>query len=242
MGFRLPNPFSCRKIDDIHDFESKKYSQNGEDGIIEAVFSKIGTTNRFLVEFGVDGVEGGTEFNGRKLIEEGWDALLMDGGRYPHQSAVKHEYITADNINELFAKYHVPAQFDMLSIDIDSNDYWVWKALSTKYQPRLVIIEYNGHPGPTAAKSVAYEPDLTWDGTDYFGASLMAMVKLGRTKGYTLIGCESRGVNSFFIRNDLKKHFTIRKPESLYVAPGYGTLVDGQWSGHPKSAREMIDV
>src|SRR5438552_12778983 len=94
------------------------YSQNGEDGILRAIFMKMGTTNKFCVEFGVGD---GKSCNTRRLTEkEGWHALLMDMNEKA-PSFVKREFITPDNINELFLKYDVPKEFDLLSVDLDYN-------------------------------------------------------------------------------------------------------------------------
>ena len=227
-----------RKIADINRFEARIFSQNGETGIVQAVFCAIGTTNKFFVEFGV---ESGHECNTRFLYEtQNWKGLLMDGGTN-NPPRVKKEFITAENINELFRKYNVPYNFDLLSIDIDFNDYWVWKALDAKYSPRVIVMEYNSKIPPDESKAVSYDPYFKWDGTDYCGASLLALVNLGKVKGYTLVGCESRGVNAFFVRSDIaKEHFIIKSPKELYRPPGWGNKVDGL--GHPPSNKKMIRV
>ena len=87
-----------------------------------------------------------------------------------------------------------------MSLDIDYNTYWVWKAISG-YHPRVIVIEYNSSIPPTESKTVKYIPNVIWDGkTNYFGASLLALDSLGKSKGYTLVGCDSKGINAFFIR------------------------------------------
>jgi hypothetical protein len=229
---------SAGKIDNLNRFEFKVYSQNGEDGILQAIFSKIGSTNAFCVEFGV---HDGTECNTRFLREkQGWSGLWMDGGRRD-SPLIMREFITAQNINMLFQKYRVPKAFDLLSIDIDGNDYWVWKALSAEYSPRVVVVEYNAKIPPTESKTIEPAPDFHWDGTDYFGASLLALTKLAQEKGYTLVGCNQRGINAFFARNDLaEKYFKIKPITALYRPPTYGKTADG--GGWPTSARKMITV
>src|SRR5439155_12828509 len=110
--------------------------------------------------------------------------------------------VTSRNIEDLLAAHQVPTDFDVLSIDIDGNDYWVWKAI-TRWQPRVVIIEYNAaHPPPV--KWVMRENlDHRWSGTNYFGASLTSLSLLGRQKGYSLVATDSRGINAFFVRSEL---------------------------------------
>lgn len=228
-----------KKIRNINLFEQKFYSQNGEDGIIKIIFDKLSTTNKFCVEFGVGDC---TECNTQYLIKkQGWGFLHMDCGDRISPST-KKETVTAENINTLFKKYKVPTEFDLLSIDIDFNDYWVWKAIDS-YYPRVVVIEYNSSIPPTESKTVEYDPNAQWDGTNYFGASLCALTKLGKSKGYTLIGCDSVGVNAFFVKNDLiKENFQITSIEEIYKPPRYGKKINGRYIGHPKSHRSMIHV
>ena len=130
----------------------------------------------------------------------------MDGSNEDTSIGLRQEIITTGNINGLFAKYDIPEEFDLLVIDIDFFDYYVWRALDTKYRPRIVIIEYNAHIPPSDARVVKLENEglQKWDTvSSYFGASLLAITKLARSKGYELIYCESHGVNAFFVRKDV---------------------------------------
>jgi hypothetical protein len=199
-----------RKIENLNQYELKVYSLNGEDGIIQAILSKVGVTNKFCVEFGV-GRKGNT-CNSRYLKErKGWQFLWMDA-RNDAMEPVKNEFVTPENINSLFEKYDVPATFDLLSIDIDGNDYWVWKALD-RYSPRVVVIEYKAAMGLTESRVSPYDPRFPYDpklvgavqrdGSGNFGANLMALAELGESKGYTLIACDDNGTNAFFVMTDL---------------------------------------
>ena len=189
------------------------YSQNGEDGVLLHILRQLRLGHyapdyvqggKFYVEFGV---EDGTECNTRLLRERyGWWGLLMDGSNEDTSIGLRQEIITTGNINGLFAKYDIPEEFDLLVIDIDFFDYYVWRALDTKYRPRIVIIEYNAHIPPSDARVVKLENEglQKWDTvSSYFGASLLAITKLARSKGYELIYCESHGVNAFFVRKDV---------------------------------------
>ena len=199
--------------------ERHEFSQNGEDGMIAAIFAMIGTTNKYCVEFGV---EDGLECNCRYLLKhQGWTGLLMDGQEWPVENGVKREFITAENIEELFAKYAVPQAFDLLSIDIDGNDYWVWKAI-THFRPRVVIMEYNANKGPDLSVTVPYNASFLWDKTDYQGASLRALENLGREKGYVLIGTDRCGVNAFFVLQELVPgHFAPPPFPQIFHRPAY---------------------
>ena len=230
-------------IIDLKKFERRSYSQNGEDGILQVIFDTIGVTNKFCVEFGV---QDGRECNTRYLIENGgWTGLRMDGGDHDtYVGQVYKEFVTVENICRLFNKYTVPSEFDLLSIDVDGNDYWIWRAIEG-YSPRVVVIEYNSSLPPNVSKTIPYDPEFQWDGTNYFGASLLALAKLGRIKGYTLVGCESQGVNAFFLRNDVVgDHFAVRAVAELYSAPHYGLLIDGKFIGHHPTPKisEMVEV
>ncbi len=225
-----------KKIENINLFEQTFYSQNGEDGIIKIIFDKIKTTNNFCVEFGIDPNEGNSVY----LKKNKWNCLWMDGKG--DGKIVKKEFMTAENINKLFHKYNVPMEFDLLSIDIDSNDYWIWKAIK-HYSPRVVVIEYNSSIPPNESKTIEYKPYFHPDGTNYFGASLLALKKLGASKGYTLIACDDAGVNAFFVRCDLvKNNFSVKNIEKIYRPPKYGIKINGKYVGHPPSNKQMLPI
>jgi len=224
----------------IQKFESRTFSQNGEDGVIAAIFDAIGSTNQYVVEFGA-GV-GGEECNTRLLIEQGWTGLRMDGVDQPEPSDIRQEFITAENINELFVKYAVPDEFDLLSIDIDSNDYWILRAIDERYRPRVLVMEYNASLGPVARKTIPYDPNHVWDVSSFYGASLGALAAAAGDRGYSLIGCERVGVNCFFVRNDCLTGFDALTVEEAFVPPGYGIVRDGVHIGFSPSGREYVDV
>lgn len=199
--------------------EYQVFSQFGEDGIIQEIFKRIGTTNQYFVEFGV---EDGSETNSTYLLYKGWKGLWIDGGAENiaaiHHSCSKaiakgqlvamESFITAENIESLFARANVPQEFDLLSIDIDRNDYYIWKAIND-YRPRVVIIEYNSIFRPGDHFVVDYDANAMWDKTSNFGASLESMVKLGEEKGYKLVASSFAGLNAFFVREDVMgDHFT----------------------------------
>jgi hypothetical protein len=191
----------------------KVYSQADEDGIIQEIFRRIGTTNRTFIEFGV---EAGLECCTAKLLLDGWNGLWIEGSptyvagvrtnarAYLEGGHLKviEGLVTAENINRLIASAGLGGEIDLLSIDIDNNDYWVWKAIDA-VKPRVVVIEYNPTLRPPLSLVVPYRPDAQWDGTNYFGASLEALVRLARTKDYRIVGCNISGGNAFFVRNDL---------------------------------------
>jgi hypothetical protein len=192
------------------------FSQSGQDGIIEEIFRRIGTTNKLFVEFGV-GMGGGFENNSTYLLAKGWNGCWIeaDDGAYQQISKqmghlirssslkVLGARITVENIVNLFEKLSVPREFDLLSIDIDSFDYWVWKRLGD-YRPRVVVIEYNSFLPATAHWVLPYDQNRHWEEMSMeFGASLKAFEKLGKELGYCLVGCDLTGSDAFFVHQDL---------------------------------------
>ena len=190
------------------------WSQNEEDGITLALFKLIGNTNRCFVELGA-GVNGG---NSGFLAEVcGWTGLMVDGshsrahrlvGRFGRFGvSVEKAGITTGNVNDLVRDNGCAGDIDLLSVDIDGCDYWVWDALIV-CSPRMIIVEFNPAFGSRRAVTVQYDP--AFDRADYksvtmhfYGASLAALVRLGRTKGYRLVLVEPRGANAYFLRNDV---------------------------------------
>lgn len=200
--------------------ELKVFSQNGEDGVIAAIFERIGAESRHFVEFGIgSGVEGNCVFLAQVL---GWSGLFIESSetdfralsqlyRSAPRVTIRRERVTTRNIEALLTQGGVPSDFDILSIDIDGNDYWIWEAMKS-HSPRVVVIEYNGSLDPASSLVQPYRPDLSWDRSDCFGASAGAICSLAVRKGYTPIYTDICGVNLFAIRNDLLGRFTDIEP------------------------------
>ena len=196
---------------DLTASELRVFSQNGEDGVIAAIFDAIGTGAGGFVEFGIqDGTEGNSVFLAQVL---GWSGVFLeadDAGfaalerRFAANPRVRavHAAVEPDTVESLFAQAGVPEEPDLVSIDVDGNDVWIWRAL-TAYRPRLVIVEYNGAIDPRERRAMPYTPGFRWDGTSDYGASLGALEDLAGEKGYRLVHTELAGVNAFFVREDL---------------------------------------
>ncbi len=191
-------------------FEWSVNSQNGEDGVIQEIFNRIGTTDKRFVEVGV---AHGTECNTSHLLAQGWSGSWIDGralfepfleGRADLRGRLKtlQSYVTRENIASLFAQLETPKEFDLLSLDIDRNTYHAWEGLKD-FRPRVVVIEFNSVVPPHLEWKVEYRAEQGWDGTNNYGASLKSMELLGRSRGYSLVGCDFQGVNAFFVRDDL---------------------------------------
>jgi hypothetical protein len=144
--------------------------------------------------------EGKLEGNTVWLREKGWRGLMLDAGDYGPEFDLKAEFIEPMNINSILRKYNVPRDCDLISIDVDGQDFWIWMAVD--WRPVLFILEYNAnHIGIDNCITVPYDPKFRWDGSTWYGASLGALVKCGNNKGYTLV--YTNGVNAFFVRTDL---------------------------------------
>jgi len=201
------------------DVEFHAFSQNGEDGILLLLFSVLGTVNRVAVEICAGS---GIECNAANLvINHGWRALMVDGDpdqiatgtkfyrehrntRYSPPTLVS-AWLTAESLNDLVRKHGFAGEIDLFSLDVDGNDYWFWRALDA-VQPRVVVVEFNALLGPERALTMPYDAQYRFDPNDQppqCGASLSAFAKLGREKGYRLVGVHSLGFNAFFVRDGL---------------------------------------
>jgi hypothetical protein len=204
----------------IPDAGFRCYSQFEEDGIILFIFSMIGTSKKSCVEICAgDGMECNTA---NLIVNHRWTGLLVDGNpenvakaeefyssnpdtKY-WKPAIVHGWITKDNVNEVITSNGFSGEVDLLSLDIDGIDYWLWKEIAC-ISPRVVVMEFNHLWGPDASVTVPYADDFVAEftpyGSDYAGASLRAMVKLSRDKGYHLVGTNAIATNAFFLRDDL---------------------------------------
>jgi hypothetical protein len=203
----------------FEDVEFSAYSQNGEDGILLYLFSVLGTTNKIVLEVGSgDGIENNSA---NLIINHGWTAHLFDASaerveaartfyRSARQTRIWPPTMTCTRVTPATIDRTVKAAglsgpIDLVSLDIDGIDYWVWDAL-TIVDPRVVVVEFNNLWPAEATLSVpndpAFEPEYNSPcGADFSGATLGAFVKLARRKGYRLVGSERYGFNAFFVKN-----------------------------------------
>jgi hypothetical protein len=213
---------------DLSLFEKKVFSQNGEDGITMKLLELIydnDNDNKFYVEFGV---ENGIECNTRILREfYNWKGLQMDGGNENDSINLRREFIIRENVVELFRKYNVPQNINVLSVDIDFNDFYCLKEILENYQCDIIICEYNATHLPDEDKVIIYDKNRGWDGSNYFGVSLLCLDKLAKKYNYSLIYCNANGVNCFFVHNDIIKNKNLQIKnlgdiEKIYRPARYG--------------------
>ena len=218
-----------KNIKTLSETEFKVFSQWGDDGIIQYLVNYLEIDNKFFIEFGVeDYLESNTRF---LLINDNWSGIVMDGSEnniskikeseiYWKQDLIaKYAFITEKNINQLLLEENVKENIGLLHIDIDGNDYWIWKALKV-VSPIIMILEYNSVFGYERAITIPYNEDFISSTAHYsylyFGASILALCDLAEEKGYAFIGSNSAGNNAYFVKKD---HLKELKP--LTAKEGY---------------------
>ena len=215
-------------------------SQFGEDGIIEAIFEKLGIEKGWCVEFGAwDGKLFSNTWN--LWHNKGWNAVLIEGDPvranelednvkdYPNvtciQSFISHEGETS--LYRVLKKTNISEDFELLSIDVDGNDFHIWKEFK-QYKPKLVIIEHN----PTIPPHIEFVDLPGREGMEGIGCSAVAIVKLAKEKGYELVCCTHS--NCFFVRRELVPQLEIGDAslEKLFQYDGL-TYIVSFYKGHP---------
>jgi hypothetical protein len=178
----------------LHDVEFRAYSQTGEDGILLYLFALIGATNRRAVE--ICAGNGITCNTANLIINHGWHGLLFDGNREQirfgqrfyaqHEDTflspprLVHAWITRDNVNDLIMQHGFRGEIDLLSLDLDGVDYWIWQAI-TCIQPRVVVLEFSNMWGPERAVTVPYRSDFHGARIHpYYGLTFTHISKDGR--------------------------------------------------------------
>jgi hypothetical protein len=221
---------------DLNNYEEKIYSQNGEDGITKKIIDILyenNKNNKYYVEFGV---ESGMECNTRILRENyKWKGLLMDGSNENTDINLQKEFLTKENIINLFKKYNVPKYINLLCIDIDNNDFYLLKEILKEYESDIIILEYNATHLSNEDKIVIYSPTTMWDGSNYFGASLLSFNKLLTKHNYTLVYCNNNGVNAFYVNNKFMDKIKLinnaGNVDKIYKSAKYSNGPNG---GHPQ--------
>lgn len=197
---------------DLSGLAPSLYAQGTEEAILARLMARIAPTTRHCVDIGAsDGLRNSN--TALLLREQGWQGLLVEASAYRYDKLranygaagnvqLRREQVQPDTVDALLREAGVPEDFDLLSLDIDGNDYWVWQGL-TAFQPRIVAIEYNPYHAPPERWVMCFNPEHAWDGSTYYGASLESLYHLGQRKGYELVCCDDMGNNAFFVRRDL---------------------------------------
>jgi hypothetical protein len=216
LGRLLSETIKSKKhIASLSEVEFKVFSQWGDDGIIQWLVNNLEFPNKTFVEFGVANYrESNTRF---LMMNNNWSGLVMDGSDsnvaqivnseyfWKYELSAKAVFIDKDNINSLLSSSKLDKEVGVLHIDLDGNDYWIWKEIDA-ISPIVVILEYNSVFGIDRAITIPYDKAFFRTTAHYsnlyFGASLRALHQLSASKGYSFIGCNSAGNNAYFVRND----------------------------------------
>ncbi len=202
-------------IENIQLAEFRVFSQWGDDGIIQFLVEYLKIESKTFIEFGVeDYKESNTRF---LLINNNWKGLIMDcSEKYMEQVQKediywKHDltalpvFVTKENINPLLQNNGFEGETGLLHIDIDGNDYWIWKEINC-IKPVIVIMEFNSVFGFDNPWTIPYDKDFFRTNYHYsnlcYGASLLSLCDLAEEKGYAFVGSNSYGSNAYFVRKD----------------------------------------
>lgn len=215
----------------LHETEFKVFSQWGDDGIIQYLINYLDIENKVFIEFGVeDYLEANTRF---LLMNNNWSGLVMDGSSsniskikkseiyWKYDLIAKSAFITAENINQLIEEEGFNGEIGLLHIDIDGNDYWIWKALKV-VKPVIMIVEYNSVFGCERAITIPYKSDFVASNSHfsylYFGVSILSLCDLAKENGYSFVGSNSAGNNAYFVKNEFLKDLKPLTAKEGFVA------------------------
>ena len=212
-----------KSYEDVSQAGFRCYSQFEEDGIILYVLSMIGMKTKKVVEICIGNGEECMATN--LVLNHGYQGFLFDGSEHNVEHAnrffkskldclltppsVESAWITKDNVNDLLRNIGAQGEVDLLSLDIDGNDYYIWEAIN-EINPRLCVFETHDIVPGDLSITIPYEENFNWktkEGAepDFRSVSLLAMKKLSERKGYRLIGAHKHGFNVFFLRNDISQ-------------------------------------
>jgi len=222
--FRLMKKISTPgEMPSFKDVGFRVHSQFEEDGILLYIFSIIGTTNKRVVEIGAG--NGIHCMAANLIINHGWEGLLFDGNKYNVERGIKfylndqstwlyprifkQAWITRENINQLISENGFKGDIDLLSLDIDGNDYYIMEAINV-IKPRVIICETHDVIPSDLALTIPYQSDfdrMKGLHPEFLGVSLLGMKKLLDKKGYRLVGSHRYGFNAIFMINNVGQDY-----------------------------------
>jgi hypothetical protein len=221
----------------VWDTGFRVFSEFDEDGVALFLLAVGGSPNRRFVDIGAgDGVFASNTAN--LALNLGFDGLFVDANhsliergrrfysKHPDTTvrppALVRAFVTRENVNEVLRTAGFSGDIDLLSIDIDGNDYWIWQALDC-VNPRFVIAE--AHPELGREEWVMpYEPDFDARSAPpgrWMGASPAAMTRLAESLGYRMVGANLYGFNIFYARNDVAEVLPTIELEELFRHGSY---------------------
>lgn len=244
LGRMIANQNTLRTdaiIRDIQSAEFKVFSQFGDDGIIQFLVNYLDLPHKTFVEFGVEDYrESNTRF---LMVNNNWKGLIMDGSEenmrkvvssgyyWRYDLTAKKLFVDKDNINAFIAEQGFAGRLGLLHIDIDGNDYWLWKAIDA-IDPTIVIMEYNSVFGSEKPWTVPYDKDFqrtkAHSSNLFWGSSILSLCDLAEEKGYIFIGTNSAGNNAYFIKKGFEKGLRALAAKEGYTLSRYRESRDPQ--------------
>ena len=254
----ISKPYILKKIapkkivSQLNAHASNNFSQDGEDGIISKIFELIGLETKYFVEFGAwDGKFLSNCFN---LSNTGWSGCFIEANHKKFQELIKNhgsnnkikcinKFVTFEgesSLDNILVENEAPVNLDLISIDVDGTDYFIWESLKV-YRPKLLVIEFN----PSIPNDVLFVQEKNSKINQ--GCSLLALIELGKVKGYELVCCT--GWNAFFVPKELLGVFNLKSNSinDMYVPVSDGRIFHGYDStiyvcGMPKLLWSEIEV
>lgn len=240
----LSEELNNKSLKNINDFNFSIFSQFNEDAIIQFLIKNLNIEKKTFVEFGVENYE---EANTRLLLEkDNWSGLIIDSSKkniehikkqnyfWRHNLTALDNFVSTENINNILKNNNFTGEIGLLSIDVDGNDLWIWREIN-EVKPIILIIEYNAKLGDTESLSIKYNPNFirSSDGLNnlIYGASLKALQKISKEKGYALVCVNNNGNNAFFVRNDyLNQHIYEQTVKECFKMSMFREYLVGNYS------------
>ena len=210
------------KLDETARFSKEKlnvFTSGNEDGILLDIFKKTGTTNKTFVDIGSNDCINSNCAN--LAFHHNWNGLFIDGnkdilerGKYIYSShfpdcakrfSFIHAIVTTSNINEIITNALLQKEVDLLSIDLDGNDYFIWEKINV-INPRVVVTEVQVEKGNTDFIPEYNNEFELYESNTAKGASPLSMTKLAEAKGYKLVATNNGAYNLFFVRKDCMRN------------------------------------
>ena len=226
-----------KQPDSLLKFGFKVYSQGHEDGVLEEIFRRLNIEKPNFIEIGCgNGVENNTHY----LLLKGSKGIWIDSDKknikfirrelnnflQSNKLMVLNKFVDSNNIPEIVSiskKFLGISNIDLVSVDVDGNDFYILKSLvENNILPKVIVTEYNSK-FPHNLKFVPKLNTKSWKNDDYMGASLLSIQQL-LSNHYCLVACTHTGVNAFFIRSDLKNKFEIIDNIKHFRTPNYYSI------------------
>ena len=233
------------------------FSQSDEDSIVNEIIKRLDIDKGNFIELGVGN---GSQNNTLNLLSQGWKGLWIGNENLIFNPGKNLKFImswiTKDNINKIISsnlffldlkKNLQDNSVDLLSVDLDGNDYYIWDSiLSSGLKPKIIIAEYNGTLGPRSNWRMPYDEHNNWKlrKDNYFGASFVSLINLFEKYNYFPICCNSdTGANLFLVSNQFKSKFEEIQGlhlDNIFESPHYALSIFGKT--HKLSASILKDI